>query len=151
MEYKQQTGKNISLNHSTVIRHANGGKPLNEFNAEKRFLSSKEEEMVLSFAGETAARVFPLSHCQLREHVNAILSARLGPSFAGVGEGWTNRFATQHSDHLKTIWSTSLVVISISKNDGSRPRNVLTRLVYHSIYSQIRNLFEISMATILVL
>ena len=135
MEYKQQTGKNISLNHSTVIRHANGGKPLNEFNAEKRFLSSKEEEMVLSFAGETAARVFPLSHCQLREHVNAILSARLGPSFAGVGEGWTNRFATRHSDHLKTIWSTSLVVISISKNDGSRPRNVLTRLVYHSIYS----------------
>ena len=25
--------------------------------------------------------------------------------------------------------------MAISKNDGSRPRNVLTRLVYHSIYS----------------
>jgi hypothetical protein len=87
---------------------------LNEFNAEKRWLSSEEEKMVLSFAGEMAAREFPLSHRRLQEHVNAILGARLGLSFAGVGEGWTNQFITQHSDHLKAIWSTSL--------EGSRAR-----------------------------
>lgn len=70
IEHKVQTRRSIHLNHATIIRHADGGKPLREFNAEKRWLSDEEEEMVLRFSEETAARGFPLSHRQLRKHVN---------------------------------------------------------------------------------
>lgn len=63
--------------------------------------------MVLGFAEETAARGFPLSHRCLREHVDAIIQARV-PTFPGVGEQWTNHFVLRHSDHIQTIWSSSL-------------------------------------------
>jgi hypothetical protein len=45
----------------------------------------------LQFAEETAARNFPLSHKRLREHVNAIISAR-DPVWNGVGDKWTEHF-----------------------------------------------------------
>lgn len=115
IEHKVQTKRSIHLNHTTIIRHADGGKPLREFNAEKRWLSDEEEEMVLQFSEETAARGFPLSHRRLREHVNQILRARLGRSFDGVGEAWTNRFITRHLNRIQTIWSSSL--------EGARARS----------------------------
>ena len=107
IEYKNKTGKSISLNHATIIRHANGGKPIAEFNSEKRLLSKEEEEIVLGFMEETAKRGFPLSHRRLREHTNSIIRAR-DPSFQGVGENWTDRFILYHSERVKTIWSSSL-------------------------------------------
>jgi hypothetical protein len=108
IEYKNETGKSISLNHATIIRHANGGKPMAEFNAEKCLLSKEEEKTILGFMEETANRGFPLSHRRLREHAAAIIGARQGPSFQGVGENWTDRFIFYHSERIKTIWSSSL-------------------------------------------
>ncbi|KIL57454.1 hypothetical protein M378DRAFT_16238 [Amanita muscaria Koide BX008] len=90
IEHKNETGRYTHLNHATIIRHANGGKLLCKFNAEKCWLSGEEEEeVVLAFAEETAV-------------------ARLGPTFKGVGEGWTDRFILRHSKHIQTIWSSSL-------------------------------------------
>lgn len=108
IEYKNRTGKSISLNHATIIRHANGGKPIADFNAEKCLLSKEEEKIVLGFVAETANCGFPLSHRRLREHANSIIRAREGPSFLGVGENWTDRFIFYHSEQVKTIWSSSL-------------------------------------------
>ena len=108
VEHKVQTKRSIHLNHTAIIQHADSGKPLCEFNAEKCWLSNEEEEMVLQFSEETAARGFPLSHRQLHEHVNQILRARLGGSFVGVSDAWTDRFITRHSNRIQTIWSSSL-------------------------------------------
>ena len=109
IEHKNTTGRYIPLSHATILRHANGGKPMSEFNAEKRLLSKEEEEVILGFIQETGNRGFPLSHRRLREHANSIIKARLGnPSFVGVGQNWTDRFVLTHSERIKTIWSTSL-------------------------------------------
>lgn len=108
IQHKNETGTLISLNHATIIRHANGERTIQEFNAEKSWLSKEEAEVVLGFAEETAARGFPLSHRRLREHVDQIIRARIGPTFPGVGEQWTNRFVLKHSNRIQTIWSSSL-------------------------------------------
>ena len=73
IEHKNQTGRLIDLNHATIIRHANGERTMQEFNAEKCWLFEEEEEIVLGFAEETAARGFPLSHHCLHEHVDQII------------------------------------------------------------------------------
>jgi hypothetical protein len=114
IEHKNKTGNHIQLSHATVMRHANGGKPMAEFNAGKRLLSKDEEEVILGFIQETANRGFPLSHRRLREHANSIIKAR-NSSFEGVGENWTDRFVLSHSERIKTIWSTSL--------EGNRARS----------------------------
>jgi hypothetical protein len=54
---------------------------MQEFNAEKHWLSKEEEEVVLGFAEETAARGFPLSHRRLRDHVDQIFELALVPHF----------------------------------------------------------------------
>ena len=97
IEYQNETGRSLHLNHSTIIRHANGRMSIQEFNAGKRLLSDQEEAVVLQFAEETAAQNFPLSHKQLREHVNAIISAR-DPVWNGIGDKWTEHFLLRHSD-----------------------------------------------------
>jgi hypothetical protein len=108
IEHKNETSKLINLNHATIIRHANGERTIQEFNAEKRWLSEEEENIILGFAEETAVRGFPLSHRRLREHVDQIIRARNGLTFPGVGEKWTNRFVLRHSNRIQTIWSSSL-------------------------------------------
>jgi hypothetical protein len=40
---------------------------------------------------------------------------------------------------------------NISKNDGNRYSKILTHYVDHSMYSKIKNVFDISMAAILLL
>ena len=107
IEHKNKTGHYIHLNHATIIRHANGGKPMAKFNAKKCLLSKEEEEVILGFAEETANWGFPLSHRWLCEHTDLIIKAR-NPSFKGVGNNWTDRFVLYHSERIKTIWSSSL-------------------------------------------
>ena len=107
IEHKNKTGKYIPLGHATIIQHANGGKPMAEFNAEKHFLSKDEEKVILGFIQETSNRGFPLSHQHLHEHANSIIKAR-NPSFEGVGQCWTDWFVLSHSERIKTIWSMSL-------------------------------------------
>ena len=62
IKHKNKTGHYIHLNHATIIRHANGGKPMAEFNAKKHLILKEEEEVILGFAEETANQGFPLSH-----------------------------------------------------------------------------------------
>jgi hypothetical protein len=107
IEYENKTGKSIHLNHSTIIRHAKGGISIQKFNAGKKLLSDEEEEVILKFAEETAARGFPLSHKRLHDHVDTIIRAR-DPEWDTVGERWTERFLLRHSDRIKTTWSSSL-------------------------------------------
>lgn len=107
IEHKNLTGRLIHLNHATITRHAEGGKTMQEFNADKRWLFEEEEKVILGFMEETTARGFPLSHQRLHEHVDTIIKARV-PTFPGVGEQWTNCFVLRHSNHIQTIWLSSL-------------------------------------------
>lgn len=97
---------------------------MKQFNAEKRWLSEEEEKVVLGFAEETAARGFPLSHRRLREHVDAIIQARV-PAFSGVGEQWTNRFVLRHSDRIQTMWSSSLEGARASRCKSNQQQRVV--------------------------
>ena len=75
IEHQNDTGKYVHLNHCTIIHHADGRKPLCEFNAEKCWLSNEEEHTILAFTEESAKRGFPLSHQRLCKHVDLIIRA----------------------------------------------------------------------------
>lgn len=106
--YRKETGKEIQLNHATIIRHAKGKRTMAQFNEAKSWLSSEETELVVSYIIELGNRGFPLSHKRLKEHVDEILKARLGKSFPGVGKQWTNRFIEKHSERIRMSWASPL-------------------------------------------
>ena len=109
-EHYRKTKEVIKLDPMTLRRLASGGKRKSQSNAEKGWLKADEIDLVIDFAVETAARGFPLSHQWLREHVNAILHARLGSRFppGGVGRRWTDRFVERHSARLSMYWAKPL-------------------------------------------
>lgn len=73
-----------------------------ESNADKSWLKKEEATEVIKFAVEVGEWGHGFSHCRLKEHVNAIVQARVGPKFpeAAVGQQWTYRFLKKHSDQL---------------------------------------------------
>lgn len=107
-ECRDKTGRSITLNYNTLNERVKGRKSLGQSNSEKSWLSKEETDSVIEYALEVADRGFPLSHKRLKEHVDEIIRGRLGPSFPGVGENWTDRFLTKHSDRLGTYWAHSL-------------------------------------------
>ncbi|KAK0475949.1 hypothetical protein EDD18DRAFT_1387251, partial [Armillaria luteobubalina] len=98
--YQRETGKKISLSYSTLIRLANGGKTKAQSNAMKSHLFPSEANNIIDFVLAVASEGFPLSHRRLKEHINEVLRARLGPEFPGVGKQFTQRFVKKHSDRL---------------------------------------------------
>lgn len=106
--YKMETGKDISISYSALIRGAQGQRTKAEANAARSWLTDGEVKVVIQYIVEMANRGFPLSHRRLSEHVNEILHARLGATFPGVGKQWSHRFVEKHSSRIKTGWSTTL-------------------------------------------
>ncbi|KAJ7612437.1 hypothetical protein DFH06DRAFT_936683, partial [Mycena polygramma] len=105
-EYKDETGKSISLSRSTVNRLVNGGATQSASNAAKSWLLEEEVETVICYAIEVASRGFPLTHRRLKDCVDDICRGRLGEEFPadGVGINWTQRFCEKHSARLQTCW-----------------------------------------------
>ena len=60
-------------------------------------------KIVITNALELAAQGFPLSHKQIKEHIDKILYAHLGNAFSigGVGENWAHCFVEKNLDWLK--------------------------------------------------
>lgn len=102
------TGKKVRLDHNTLLRRVNGCKSCADTNAAKSLLTPEETETVIKFAEELCERGIPLTHRTLEEHVNFILTSRLGTGFCGVGKNWTDRFLEKHSDRLKTFYASPL-------------------------------------------
>jgi hypothetical protein len=86
---------------------AAGGKTRAQSNAEGCWLLDAEADVVITFIGEIANQSFPLSHRQLKEHVDSICRACLGDLFpvGGVGKNWTDHFMEKHSEAIKMLWS----------------------------------------------
>lgn len=108
--HHEETGRFISIDHSTVSRRWNGGRSIHEFNESKCLTTPEESRLLVKYAVELAIRGFPLDYKRLSEHANELLSARLGPDFPGVGENWPRRFVERFSDDLDMCWSRSLDV-----------------------------------------
>lgn len=106
--YKVETGLDIKLDHVTLIRGANGGRSLAEFNAAKSLLTDGKNNILIDYIGEIGNHGFPLSHKRLKEHANLILRGHLGSSFRGLGKQWTHRFVEKHSNCIKMSWSAML-------------------------------------------
>ena len=104
---RKETGHEIRINHQTIINRAKN-KTSARTNAARSWLTPEEAELVIAFIVEVGHRGFPLSHRRLKEHVDEILRARLGPEFPGVGKRWTNRFIEKWSKRIRTAWSTPL-------------------------------------------
>ncbi|PBK83681.1 hypothetical protein ARMGADRAFT_883391, partial [Armillaria gallica] len=83
--YQRETRKEISLSYSTLICLADGGKTKAQSNAMKSHLFPDEADKIVEFVLAVASEGFPLSHQCLKEHINEVLQARLGPKFPGVG------------------------------------------------------------------
>ncbi|OCH84427.1 hypothetical protein OBBRIDRAFT_693204, partial [Obba rivulosa] len=98
----RKTGTLVKLSKTTLARRVAGTKSIRESNAARGWLTEEETEAVLTFATELANRGFPLSHARIKEHVDEICRARYGAEFpsGGVGQQWTHRFVTKHSERL---------------------------------------------------
>ncbi|KAJ3730974.1 hypothetical protein DFJ43DRAFT_1000132, partial [Lentinula guzmanii] len=71
--YRMETGKTIRLNHATIINHSTRKLTRAESNASKAWLTVGETDAVIAYIIEVANQGFPLSHRQLKEHVDEIL------------------------------------------------------------------------------
>ena len=109
-EHWSETKRKVKLDHCTLQRLINGGTLKSIKNSEKSWLLESEVTMVIDYAIEVASRRFPLSHRQLKEHVDSICRVRLGRNFpaSGVGKNWTSCFISKHSDRLSTYWTHNL-------------------------------------------
>jgi len=105
-----ETGLFIPLSFATLSRLADGGRTREEANLHRRWLTTIEEDLIVSFVIEMGARGFPLSHRRIKEHVNRIARARLGDKFPaqGAGKNWTARFMLRHSERIKMADSRPL-------------------------------------------
>jgi hypothetical protein len=81
-----------------------------EINAEKSWLQKEEAKEVIDFVIEMGEWGHPFSHLRLKEHVDAIVRARLGSKFpeTGVGRQWTYRFLEKHSNKLHMYTARAL-------------------------------------------
>jgi hypothetical protein len=108
--YHLETGKSMKLSYSTLTRLADGGRCKAKANAAKGWLTEEEKHVVVDYIIETGNRGFPLSHKQLKEHVDEICQAHHTKNFpaGGVDKKWTHQFVEKHSDHIKTSWAHTL-------------------------------------------
>ena len=89
----QKQHQEVVVSVETVRRRVKGGRGCQEANLENHgWLTSEEEESVVEYCLELAARGFPFNHTTLKFHVDSILQTRLGKNFpeTGVGTNWTN-------------------------------------------------------------
>ncbi|EJC97394.1 uncharacterized protein FOMMEDRAFT_67427, partial [Fomitiporia mediterranea MF3/22] len=87
-EYEKETGKLVTLNYNTLLRHASGKKSLSKFNEEKGWLLPKEVDKLIQLTEEFSERAIPLTHKTLKEAAEHVLKARLGNDFTGLGTNW---------------------------------------------------------------
>jgi hypothetical protein len=94
---------------STLERYINGkGKTILDFNATKQNLSPTEEDVLVEFVLESAARGFPKRHREIRHYANVVRQSRLGTDCKPVSEFWIFKFLDRHHDRLATHWSKPL-------------------------------------------
>jgi hypothetical protein len=129
----KKTRKKIKLSYVTLLRRANGGRSIHEFNATKRWLTDAEEKVVSDYSLELAARGFPLSHKRLKEHVDEVVRARGGGSQifpeSGVGINWTSQFVECHHE-LQMHWSQRL------DHSRSRAVNPITKEAFFKLFRE---------------
>lgn len=107
----QKKWKEVTVSPDTVRRRLEGGRSHHEANTDKSaWFTNEEEESILKYCLDLAARGFPFNHKKLKLHADCLLKARLGDAFpeTGVGKNWTDRFISRHSDQLGRYWSSSL-------------------------------------------
>lgn len=138
--YKQETGHDLTLDHSLLCRRAVGGNMRMQANAARSWLTDEEQEIIIGYMVECGSRGFPLSHRRLWEHVNGVLQARLGGAFPidGVGKNWTNCFIEKHSDRLKMSWATPL------EAKRGRAVNEQTINAFYDILEHVTEKYEIN-------
>ena len=99
----------VSLQHTTLMQHLNGGKSCREANEENHgWLTPEENELTIKYCLELTTRGFPFTHAMLRHHAETLLHARLGDAFKGLDKNWTSNFLDRHSDQLAQHWSSLL-------------------------------------------
>ncbi|KAF8980936.1 hypothetical protein BDQ17DRAFT_1191166, partial [Cyathus striatus] len=100
----ESTGKHIKLNYNTIIKRAKGRHSLSERAYKQEWLLSSEMELILDLLTKSANQGFPFTHCLLKETVDKLVHARLGPNSdfpsEGIGKNWTTCFVEKHSDRI---------------------------------------------------
>ena len=110
-EYYKETKQRITLVHSTLSNLTKGGRPRSQANfEEKSWITKEETEAIIAYTLEIAEWGHPLSQRRLKEHVDHILRARLGPKFPkdGVSINWVHHFMEKHSSCLHIYTAKAL-------------------------------------------
>ena len=133
-QHHEDTGEEVKLSHSTVLRLAGGKQSIAGFNATKRWLEPREDAALLDYVIELANRGFPLSYRRLSEHANEILRARMYAEFEEfepVGKNWVERSVEQHATELSPYWSRTL------NSKRGQAVNPITNATWWKMYREI--------------
>lgn len=109
------------VSYRTVIRHAQDGTSIQDFNAAKQKLSPKEEDVLVNYILECASRGLPLTHGQLYEEASHMYHALKGPDAEPLGKNWVDRFLERHHKRVHTHWSKAL---DMQRAQALNPTNV---------------------------
>ncbi|RDB22968.1 hypothetical protein Hypma_009914 [Hypsizygus marmoreus] len=129
----EETKVKVHLDKMTLSRRLRGIHSQAESNAEKGWLTTEEEKVILDFTLKHAQMGWPLSRRRIEEHANEICRGRYGDHFDGLGKNWTKRFVQRHCDVLKGCWTRPL--------EGPRARagNPVTKKAFFDILEQTIN------------
>jgi len=102
--YLQETGNIIYMNHCTLNNFTKDGQLMSDFNADKRWLSHGEENILVSYIVDNAWQGFPLSLQCLKEHADKLIWAKYGPDgdfpAEEVGQNWCSHFIKRYSNQI---------------------------------------------------
>lgn len=111
----------FNVDFNTLRNRYNGMPSLATFNRGKSYLADHESLILIDYLIVQSRRGFPLTHRLIEEKANAILKAKFGDDFKGVGVNWVENWVRRWDDHISVHWSTSLEKIRAS---SLNPENV---------------------------
>lgn len=110
------------VNESTILQRAKGKQSIADFNTSKHLLTPGEAEMLLELICQSTNQGVLLTNEDIKEHVNAILHARLGKLYRPVGLNWVSYFKDIHSNRITSGWSSGLDIENISSAEAYTTR-----------------------------
>lgn len=116
--------------YSTIQRHYNGGRSIDDFNKTKQNLNADENVVLVERIQEIASAGFLPSQEDIKFKANRIIKA-WDPSFKGVGKKWASRFLISNSTKLKLYRTSPLDRNQCNNMNPSNTKDFFNS--YHSL------------------
>lgn len=92
----------------TLRNRAAGHRSATEYAEAQQKLTREEEKQLTNLIQLSSDRGLPFTQEEIRQTIDRLLEARLGPGYSAVGVNFVERFINRHHSEIKTYRSTHL-------------------------------------------